>query len=68
MTQPETRYVRAGDADIAYATVGDGPDLVWAYGLMTHLELKWEEPSLAAMLGRLAEFSRLSLIDRPPSR
>ena len=64
MTQPETRYVRAGDADIAYATVGDGPDLVWAYGLMTHLELKWEEPSLAAMLGRLAEFSRLILFDR----
>ncbi len=64
MTQPETRYARAGDADIAYATVGDGPDLVWAYGLMTHLELKWEEPSLAAMLGRLAEFSRLILFDR----
>ena len=64
MAQPETRYARAGDADIAYATVGDGPDLVWAYGLMTHLELKWEEPSLAAMLRRLAEFSRLIFFDR----
>ena len=64
MTQPETRYARAGDVDIAYATVGDGPDLVWAYGLMTHLELKWEEPSLASMLHRLAEFSRLILFDR----
>jgi pimeloyl-ACP methyl ester carboxylesterase len=64
MAQPETRYARAGDVDIAYATVGDGPDLVWAYGLMTHLELKWEEPSLAAMLRRLAEFSRLIFFDR----
>ena len=64
MTQLETRYARAGDVDIAYATVGDGPDLVWAYGLMTHLELKWEEPALAAMLRRLAEFSRLILFDR----
>jgi pimeloyl-ACP methyl ester carboxylesterase len=64
MTQPEIRFTRAGDADIAYATVGDGPDLVWAYGLMTHLELKWEEPSLASMLRRLAEFSRLILFDR----
>lgn len=64
MMQLETRYARAGDADIAYATVGEGPDLVWAYGLMTHLELKWEEPSLAAMLRRLAEFSRLILFDR----
>jgi len=38
--------------DLAYATVGQGPDLEWAYGLMTHLEVKWEEPSLAAMLRR----------------
>ena len=64
MTLPETRYARAGDVDIAYSTVGDGPDLVWAYGLMTHLELKWEEPSLAAMLRQLAGFSRLILFDR----
>ena len=65
MTLPETHYTRAGDAEIAYSTVGDGPvDLVWAYGLMTHLELKWEEPSVAAMLRRLAEFSRLILFDR----
>jgi pimeloyl-ACP methyl ester carboxylesterase len=65
MDQPETRYARAGDADIAYQVLGDGPvDLVWAFGLMTHLEVKWEEPSLAAMLRRLAEFSRLILFDR----
>jgi pimeloyl-ACP methyl ester carboxylesterase len=65
MTLPETRYARAGDVDIAYATVGDGPvDLVWAWGLMTHLEVKWEEPSVAAMLRRFAEFSRLILFDR----
>jgi pimeloyl-ACP methyl ester carboxylesterase len=31
---------------------------------MTHLEVKWEEPSLAAMLRRLAEFSRLIFFDR----
>jgi pimeloyl-ACP methyl ester carboxylesterase len=64
MTLPETRYTRAGDADVAYSTVGEGPDLVWAYGLMTHLELKWEEPSLASMLRRLAEFCRLIMFDR----
>jgi pimeloyl-ACP methyl ester carboxylesterase len=65
MTLPETRYTRAGDAEIAYATVGDGPvDLVWAYGLMTHLELKWQEPQVATMLRQLAGFSRLVLFDR----
>ncbi len=65
MTLPETRYTKAGDAEIAYATVGDGPvDLVWAYGLMTHLELKWQEPLVATMLRQLAGFSRLILFDR----
>ena len=65
MHLPETRYARAGDVDIAYATVGEGPvDLVWAYGILTHLELKWEEPSVASMLHQLAEFSRLILFDR----
>jgi pimeloyl-ACP methyl ester carboxylesterase len=64
MAPPETRYTRAGDVDVAYATAGEGPDLVWAYGLMTHLELKWEEPSLASMLNRFAEFSRLIMFDR----
>ncbi|MEP7738319.1 alpha/beta fold hydrolase [Nocardioides sp. 31GB23] len=62
---PETRYVRAGDAEIAYQTIGSGPvDLVWAYGMLTHLEVKWEEPSLAAMLRELSRFSRLILFDR----
>ena len=62
---PETRYTRAGDAEIAYQTVGSGPvDLVWAYGMMTHLEVKWEEPSLATMLESLSRFTRLILFDR----
>lgn len=65
MPTPQTRYTRAGDAEIAYQTVGSGPvDLVWAYGMMTHLEVKWEEPSLARMLEKLAGFTRLILFDR----
>ncbi|GAA1477092.1 hypothetical protein GCM10009623_15380 [Nocardioides aestuarii] len=65
MPTPQTRYTRAGDAEIAYQTVGSGPvDLVWAYGMMTHLEVKWEEPSLARMLGQLSGFTRLILFDR----
>ncbi len=65
MDTPETHYTRAGDAEIAYQTFGTGPvDLVWAFGLMTHLEVKWEQPSLADMLGQLSGFSRLILFDR----
>jgi pimeloyl-ACP methyl ester carboxylesterase len=65
MGQPVTRYARAGDVNIAYQVVGDGPvDLVWAYGLASNVEVFWEEPSLAAFFRRLAEFTRLILFDR----
>ena len=65
MSQPVTRYAQAGDVNIAYQVVGDGPvDLVWAYGLASNIEVFWEEPSLAAFLRRLSEFTRLILFDR----
>ena len=65
MGQPVTRYARAGDVNIAYQVVGDGPvDLVWAYGLASNIEVFWEEPSLAAFFRRLSEFTRLILFDR----
>ncbi len=62
---PETRYVRSGDVHIAYQTVGDGPlDLLFVPSWLSHVELLWEEPRIAAMLDRLAAFSRLILFDR----
>jgi pimeloyl-ACP methyl ester carboxylesterase len=65
VSQPVTQYARAGDVNIAYQVVGDGPvDLVWAYGLASNIEVFWEEPSLAAFFRRLSEFSRLILFDR----
>jgi pimeloyl-ACP methyl ester carboxylesterase/class 3 adenylate cyclase len=65
MSQPATQYARAGDVNIAYQVVGDGPvDLVWVYGLAGNVEVFWEEPSLAAFFRRLAEFSRLIIFDR----
>jgi pimeloyl-ACP methyl ester carboxylesterase len=65
MGQPVTRYARAGEVNIAYQVVGDGPvDLVWAYGLASNIEVFWEEPSFAAFFRRLAEFTRLILFDR----
>ena len=65
MGQPVTRYARAGDLNIAYQVVGDGPvDLVLAYGLASNIEVFWEEPSFAAFLRRLSEFARVILFDR----
>ncbi len=63
--QPETRYAKSGDVNIAYQVVGDGPlDLVLVPGFVSHLEVAWEEPSLARLLSRLASFSRLITFDK----
>ena len=62
---PETRYARSGDVSIAYQVVGDAPiDLVCVPGWVSHIEHAWEEPSYAPFLRRLAQFSRLIVLDR----
>ncbi len=61
----KTHFVRNGETHIAYQVVGDGPrDLVYVPGWLSHIELAWEEPTLAAFLRRLASFSRLILFDK----
>ena len=67
--QPETRYAKSGELFIAYQVLGDGPfDLVFAPAINSHLEILWEWPPYARMLGRLASFSRLILFDQPVRR
>jgi len=62
---PETRYARSGKVNIAYQVTGEGPlDLVYVPGWVSHVELAWEEPTLASFLGRLASFSRLITFDK----
>ncbi len=64
-TPPETRYTRSGDVNIAYQVVGSGPvDIVFVMGWVSHLEYFWTEPHFAALLRRLASFSRLILFDK----
>jgi class 3 adenylate cyclase len=63
--QPETRYTKSGDFNIAYQVVGDGPlDLVYVSGWISNVELTWEEPTYARFLRRLASFSRLITFDK----
>ena len=65
MEAPETRYVAVGEADVAYQVVGDGPlDLLYCYGLGSHIENTWEVPGNAEYLNGLAAFSRLIFFDR----
>jgi pimeloyl-ACP methyl ester carboxylesterase len=62
---PRTRYARAGDVHIAYQVVGDGPfDLVFVGGIISHLDLFWEQPHSARFFERLASFSRLIVFDK----
>ena len=63
--QPETRYARSGDINIAYQVVGKGPpDLVIVPGWLSNIDFCWEEPALARFLTRLASFARVILFDK----
>jgi class 3 adenylate cyclase len=62
---PETRYVAVGDADVAYQVSGHGPlDLVYIYGLGSHIELHWDNARFADTLTRLMSLGRLIRFDR----
>ncbi len=63
---PRTRYAVASDGvRVAYQVIGVGPlDLVCAPSAGSHVEIFWEEPSVARYLRRLASFSRLILFDK----
>jgi len=61
----ETHYARNGKVRIAYQVVGEGKtDLVLVPGLVSHVELIWEDPAYAGFCRQLAGFSRLILFDK----
>jgi DNA-binding SARP family transcriptional activator/pimeloyl-ACP methyl ester carboxylesterase/class 3 adenylate cyclase len=62
---PETRYAVNGELRIAYQVVGAGePDIVFVPGLISHLDLWWDEPITARFFGRLASLGRVILFDK----
>lgn len=63
--RPETRYVRSGNAHIAYQVIGDAPlDLVRIPGWFSHVDLMWENPYMVKELERIAAFARLIVFDK----
>jgi class 3 adenylate cyclase len=60
----EIRYAKSGDLSIAYTVFGDGPDLVIAPGFISHLDLIWEERSVAHFYSRLGSFRRVITFDK----
>jgi pimeloyl-ACP methyl ester carboxylesterase len=61
---PDVHYAKSGDLSIAYMVFGEGPDLVVAPGFISHLEVGWEDPSLAHWYSRLAAFRRVIIFDK----
>jgi class 3 adenylate cyclase len=62
---PETRYAKSGDVSVAYQVLGDGPyDLVFVPPGVSNVEMVWEVPPRAEGNRRLAELSRLILLDK----
>ena len=50
---------------VAFQTVGDGSlDLVFVPDWVGNLEVMWEDPTLAAFLGRMARFARVICFDK----
>jgi DNA-binding SARP family transcriptional activator/pimeloyl-ACP methyl ester carboxylesterase len=64
--KPCTRYALTSDGvHIAYQVVGRGDrDIVFVPGLMSHLDLLWEDQETAAFYQRLATLGRLILFDK----
>jgi pimeloyl-ACP methyl ester carboxylesterase len=69
MGAPETRYARNGDVRIAYQVVEQrggehALDLIVVPGLVSHLDLTWEDPAHTRFCEALAGFARLILFDK----
>jgi DNA-binding SARP family transcriptional activator/pimeloyl-ACP methyl ester carboxylesterase len=63
---PPTRYALTDDGvHIAYQVLGEGDrDIVFVPGLMSHLDLVWEDADTAWFYQRLATLGRLILFDK----
>ena len=63
---PQTRYAVTDDSvHIAYQVLGSGErDIVFVPGIMSHLDLLWEDPETSDFYRRLAGLGRLILFDK----
>jgi pimeloyl-ACP methyl ester carboxylesterase len=63
--QPDTRYAKSGDVNIAYQVFGDGPlNIVFAPPGFTNVEHWWDEPDVSRWLLRLASCARVAMFDK----
>lgn len=64
---PDTRYARNGDVHIAYQEFGAGDvTFVGLPGIVSNVELLWEDPDSRGYLTGLAGFCRCVIFDKRP--
>ncbi len=62
---PPTRYAQSAGAKIAYQVSGEGPcDLVFVSGLVSHLELQWQQLSYRRFVTALEHACRVIRFDK----
>jgi pimeloyl-ACP methyl ester carboxylesterase/class 3 adenylate cyclase len=62
---PETHYAQAGEVSIAYQVLGEGErDIVFVPGVISHLDLLWEDVATSSFYRRLATLGRLIMFDK----
>ena len=62
---PPIRFADTDDGAVAYLEFGSGPQtVVVLFGLWSHIEVAWDEPTIRAVLQRLAQRFRVVLMDR----
>jgi class 3 adenylate cyclase len=63
--EAETHYADSNGVSIAYQVHGEGElDLVFVPGFVSHVELFWDDPSVARFLRRLTSFGRVVVYDK----
>jgi class 3 adenylate cyclase len=62
--RPETQFAWNGDAALAYQLLGEGaPDLLYLQGVISNVELNWDQPTMVRFLRELARGRRLVVAD-----
>lgn len=62
---PETHYAKTlDDVHVAYQVFGEGVDVVFVPGFVSHIDNYWDEPNLARMLRQIGQFARVVMFDK----
>jgi len=62
--EQEIRFTEVDGGRVAYATAGEGPDIVFPAAFVSHLEAEWELAPAHRFYARLAETHRVIRYDR----